>query len=63
MRKSVLSLSVLGHDHWYTINPSDKMISQCVEAKQLSYPPKQSQQLPITISLTKVMLEGTPNKR
>ena len=34
---------VLGHNHRYMINSSDIMISQCVEAKQLSYPPKQSQ--------------------
>ena len=54
---------MLGHNHQYMINPSDKMISQCIEAKQLSYPPMWPQQGPITISLTRVMLEGIPNKR
>ena len=39
------------------------MISQCVQAKQLSYPPKWLQQQPIMISLTRVMLRWTPNKR
>ena len=39
------------------------MISQCVEAKQLSYPSKQLQQQPIMISLTRVTLGWTPNKR
>ena len=52
---------MLGHNHWHMINPSDKMISQCVEAKQLGYPPKQSQSQ--SHSLTRVLLEGTPNKR
>ena len=52
--------SVLGHNHWYMIYPSDIMISQCVEAKQLSYPPKWQ---PIMISLTRVMLGWAPNKR
>ena len=35
--------TVLEHNHWYMINSSDIMISQCVEAKQLSYPSKQLQ--------------------
>ena len=34
-------------------------ISQCVNAKQLSHPPKWSQQWPITISLTKVINQKT----
>ena len=54
---------MLGHNHQYTINSSDKKISQCVEAKQLSYPSKRLMQQPIMISLTRVMLGWTPNKR
>ena len=38
------------------------MTSQCVEAKKLSYPSKQLQQQPITISLIKVTPGWTPNK-
>ena len=51
---------MLGHNHQYMIYPSDIMISQSVEAKQLSYPPKWQ---PIMISLTRVTLGWTPNKR
>ena len=50
---------MLGHNHQYMINPSNITISQCVEAKQLSHPPKWQ---PIIISLTRVMLGWTPNK-
>ena len=56
-------VSVLEHNHWYMINSSDIMISQCVKAKQLSYQSKQLQWQPIMISLTRVMLGWTPNKR
>ena len=39
-----MNKTVLGHSHQYTINSSDVAISQCVEAKQLSYPSKSLQQ-------------------
>ena len=52
--------SVLGPNHQYMINLSDIMITQCVQTKQLIYPPKWQ---PIMISLTRVTLGWTPYKR